>query len=92
MDNNNIFSKRLEQLGIKKQVDASTIVAGAQKIIANTFGEHGTDNIRVISYKKGVLKISTTSGAWAAECQGIISQLKTPPIERVVFVSGYYSE
>jgi len=92
VDNNNLFSKRLDQLGIKRQVDASMIVAMAQKIITDTFGERGTENIRVVSFNRGTLKITTTSGAWSAECQGILPKIKTPPIERVVFVSGYYNE
>jgi len=92
VDNNNLFSKRLDQLGIKRQVDASMIVASAQKTITENFGERGSENIRVVSFNRGTLKISTTSGAWSAECQGIIPKIKIKPIERVIFVSGYYNE
>lgn len=82
----NLFSNRLAQLGIKRQVDAAMIVAAAQKTINAKFGEQrGGDNLRVVSYQKGVLKVAASSNAWAAECQGIVGQLKTPPIERVVF-------
>lgn len=85
----NLFTNRLAQLGIRRQVDAAMIVSGAQKIINAKFGEQrGGDNLRAISYKKGVLKIAASSNAWAAECQGLVGQLKTPPVERVVFVVG----
>lgn len=85
----NLFSNRLNQLGIKRQVDAAMIVAASQKIINSKFGEQrGGDNLQVISYRKGVLKIAASSNAWAAECQGIVGQLKTPPVERVVFIMG----
>lgn len=91
--NEGLFSKRLAQLGIKKQVDAAMIVAGAQKTINDKFGEQrGSDNLRAVSYKKGVLKIAASSNAWATECQGIVGQLKTPPVERVVFVVGIPKE
>lgn len=88
-----LFTKRLSQLGIKKQVDAAMIVANAQKIINEKFGEQrGGDNLRPVSYRNGVLKIAASTNAWAAECQGIVGQLKTPPVERVVFVVGLFSE
>lgn len=85
----NLFTKRLNQLGIGRQVTAAMIVSGAQKIINEKFGEQrGRDNLRAVSYKKGVLKIAASSNAWAAECQGLVGKLKTPPVERVVFVVG----
>lgn len=87
--NKDLFTKRLNQLGIKRQVDAAMIVANAQKVINEKFGEQrGGDNLKVVSYRNGVLKIAASSPAWAAECQGIVGQLKTPPIERVVFTVG----
>jgi len=87
--NEGFFSKRLAQLGIKKQVDAAMIVARAQQVINDKFGEErGGNNLRAASFRKGVLKIAASSNAWAAECQGIVGKLKTPPVERVVFVVG----
>jgi hypothetical protein len=85
----NLFTNRLNQLGIKRQVDAAMVVSNAQKIINDKFGEQrGGDNLRAVSYRKGVLKIAASSNAWAAECQGLVGQIKTPPVERVVFVVG----
>lgn len=89
MDNKNLFEKRLSQLGIKKQVDAAIIVSHAQNIINEKFGkERGGENLRVISYKKGVLKVAASSAAWAAECQGLVGKLKASPVERVMFLVG----
>jgi hypothetical protein len=82
-DLENIFNKRLNQLGIKKQVDAAVIVAEAQKVLDEIFNN---ESIRVISYNKGVLKICVKSNAWATECQARITKIKKPPVERVIFV------
>ena len=87
--NEGLFAKRLSQLGIKRQVDAAMIVTRSQKIINDKFGEQrGGDNLHVISFNKGLLKIAASSNAWAAECQGLVGNLKTPPVDRVVFVVG----
>jgi hypothetical protein len=89
MNNNNLFGKRLAQLGIKKQVDAVMITNEAQKTINEKFGvERGNNNLRPVSYAKGILKIAASTNAWAAECQGIVGKLKKPPVERVVFIVG----
>lgn len=91
--NEGLFAKRLTELGIKRQVDAAMIVARTQKIINEKFGElRGGDNLHVVSYRKGVLKIAASSNAWAAEGQGLVGKLKTPPVERVVFVVGMARE
>jgi hypothetical protein len=80
------FDKRMNQLGLKKQVDASLIVEDAQKTIIEIFGERGTENLRAISYKKGVLKIASSSSAWAAECQGHGQKLVKKPIEKIIYI------
>lgn len=91
--NEGLFAKRLSQLGIKKQVDAAMIVARAQKTINDKFGEQrGYDNLRATSYRKGVLKVAASTNAWAAECQGMVSDLKQAPVERVVFTVGIAKE
>ncbi len=87
----NLFTNRLNQLGIKKQVDAGMVASRSQKIIEEALGKRGAENIRIISFKRGVLKIATTNSAWSAECRQLIIKLKTPPVERVVFV-GFNSE
>jgi len=91
--NEGLFSRRLAQLGIKKQVDAAMVVTRAQKIINDKFGEsRGGNNLQAVSYRKGVLKIAASNTAWAAEAQGLTSKLKTPPVERVMFVVGLREE
>ena len=84
----NIFAKRLEQLGIKKQVDAAMIVVRAQATIKERLGERGNDNLQVISFARGTLKIAATSGAWAAECRGIEHGLLREPIKRIFYQNG----
>jgi hypothetical protein len=91
--NEGLFGRRLAQLGIKKQVDAVMITNAAQKTINEKFGvERGGNNLRPVSYSKGTLKIAASSNTWAAECQGIVSTLKKPPVERVIFVVGITRE
>ena len=84
----NLFKNRLNQLGITKQVDAAVVIHKVEKTLVDLFGDRAKDNLRVVSYNKGLLKIATTSSAWSAECQANISKIKTPPIERVVFFSN----
>lgn len=81
------LNKRLRDLGLKKQVDAAMVVAEAQKSIEKVFGERGNENLKVVSFKKGVLKIAAKNSAWATECQGNITKIKIPPVERVVFTN-----
>lgn len=84
-DLGNIFEKRLKQLGLKKQVDASLVVAEAQKKINEIFGENAENNLRVISFNKGTLKIAARTSTWAAECQASFLRLKSEKIEKVIF-------
>lgn len=84
------FEKRMKQLGIKKQVDASMIVEEAQKKIKEIFGERGAENLRVVSYRNGILKIAASSNAWAAECQGNISKLLGLEVKKVTFITNFY--
>jgi hypothetical protein len=92
MENNNLFKNRLDQLGIGRQVNAAMIVSRSQKIIHDKFGTHGDNNLRVLSYRNGVLKIQSSSSAWSAECRGITTELQTKPVERIVFVFGHQEE
>lgn len=86
LNRNNIFTKRLEQLGLKKKVDASIIVESNQKKLNDIFGKDISASLRVISFNKGVLKIAAKNSAWANECQSYLLKIKKPPVERVVFV------
>ena len=82
----NIFTNRLAQLGIGREVNAAMVVARSQKVIREEFGTRGDENLKVISYKSGVLKIASTSSAWSAECRGITTKLQVPPVVRVQFI------
>ena len=84
----NIFAKRLDQLGIKKQVDAAMIVSQTQATILEKLGVRGNDNLQVLSFLRGTLKITATSGAWAAECRGIENELLRDPVKRIFYQNG----
>lgn len=81
----NIFEKRLKQLGIKKQVDASMIVKQASDTLEKELGSRALDYVQVVSYIDGTLKIATSDSAWAQEVQMVSHKLKTPPVKKVVF-------
>lgn len=83
----NIFEKRLKELGLKKQVDASLIVAEAQEKLNEIFGRNVEDSLKVISFTKGTLKIAAKSSAWANECRGNFGQIQTDSIKKITYVS-----
>ncbi len=62
-----IFKKKLNQYGIKKQVDAALVCEAFDNAILEVFGEAGQKNVKAISYKNNVLKVGVTSSAWAQE-------------------------
>lgn len=62
-----IFSKRLNQLGLKKQVDAAMVCEQFDEAVKEVFGDQGTKNVRAISFKNNVLKVGVTSSTWAQE-------------------------
>ena len=80
------FNKRVKQLGLKKQVDASMIVQKAQVVIEKKFGERGRENLKAISFRAGVLKIAASSNVWAAECQSRINFTELEKIEQTRFI------
>lgn len=84
-DLENIFQKRLGQLGLKKRVDAAMIVEESQNILKEIFGKNIEDKIKVISFNKGVLKIGVKNNAWAAEIQGHQNKLVREPIKNIKF-------
>lgn len=63
----NVFEKRINQLGLKKRLDASMICEAFDNSIQEVFGEKGTKNVKAISYKNEVLKVGVTSSSWAQE-------------------------
>lgn len=80
------FNRRLEQLGIKKQVSASLIVDEAQQTINEIFGDRGQQNLRVISYKNGTLKIAASSNSWAAECKSHNQKFINNFVKKITFI------
>lgn len=80
------FDKRLKELGLKKQVDASMIVAEAQSLIKEKLGKRGEENLKAISFRRGVLKVAASNNVWAAECQGRVNFLELEKIEQTRYV------
>ncbi len=62
-----VFEKRINQLGLKKRLDAAMVCEAFDKSIQEVFGEHGVKNAKAISYKDNVLKVEVSSSAWAQE-------------------------
>ena len=58
-----IFAKRLQKYGIKRQVDAAMICEAFDKAVFEVFGEAGRKNVKAISYKNNVLKVGVTSSS-----------------------------
>ncbi len=83
-----ILEKRLNQLGIKKQVDAAMICEEFDKAVYEVFGGLGQKNVRAISYKDNCLKIGVTSSAWANEINLRQLELKNDQNVRVVYKTG----
>jgi hypothetical protein len=88
LGNNNLFKKRLEALGIARQVDAAMVVAETQRIIEENLPSGAHDNVQVISFNRSILKISTSSSAWAAEVQNILELIKNDQVKRIIFTSS----
>jgi hypothetical protein len=62
----NILSKRIQELGIERQVEAVGVVEDAVKVIAEILPRQ---DFEVISFKDGVLKVAVASCAAASELQ-----------------------
>lgn len=80
-----IFEKRLNQLGLKKQVDAAMICETFDKAVLDVFGESGAKNVKAISYKNSTLKVGVTSSAWANEISLRQLELKNREKMRIVY-------
>jgi hypothetical protein len=84
-----IFEKRVNQLGIKKQVDAALVVQESQDRLKEIFGADVEKNLQVISFNNGTLKIAARTNAWANESQAQILKIRKNPIERIVFTTTF---
>ena len=76
----------MNQLGLKKQIDASLIVQSAQELIEKKFGQRGTENLRAVSFRNGTLKVGAANNVWAAECQSQINFVELEKVEQTRFV------
>ena len=76
---NNIFKSRLKSLGIDRQVDAAMIVAKAQEEIKKALGQRGLDNLQVVSFSKGTLKIAASTPGQVTSGLNKIGAMLTEP-------------
>ncbi|PIZ00931.1 hypothetical protein COY62_00760 [bacterium (Candidatus Howlettbacteria) CG_4_10_14_0_8_um_filter_40_9] len=70
MELKDIFERKLNQLGIKRQVTASQVCDAYNKAVLEIFGADALKNTEAISFKKGILKVRVSSSSWAQEVQG----------------------
>jgi len=80
-----VFEKRLSQLGIKKQVDAAMICEAFDKAILEAFGDVGAKNVKAISFKDSILKVGVTSSSWASEISLKRFELMGDKKARIIF-------
>lgn len=87
-----IFEKKLNQLGIKKQVNAALICETFDNAILEVFGEKGQKNVKAISYKDNILKVGVSSSAWANEVSlRRIELLNKDKIKIIYKIINYFS-
>ena len=93
MDLRDILGKRMNQLGIGKQVTASQVCSAYNKAVVEIFGEDVAKDTEAISFKEGVLKVKTSSSVLSQEIQGkhkeiiekIIKKTGQKKINRIIF-------
>lgn len=79
------FEKKINQYGIKKQVDAAMICEAFNQSVLEVFGEMGQKNVRAISFKNDVLKVGVTSSSWASEVGLTKKSLLNKEVKRATF-------
>lgn len=87
MELKDILEKKLNSLGIKKQVEASQVCDAYNSAIKEIFGEDAIQNTEAISFKNGVLKVRVSNSSWAQEVQGSWGELvgDNGKIKRITF-------
>jgi len=76
MELKKILQKKLNILGIQKQVTASQVCDAYNKAVVKIFGKDASEFTEAISFKNGVLKVRVANSAWAQEVQGNVAALK----------------
>ena len=70
MELREILQKKINKLGVAKQVTASQVCDAYNKAVVEIFGKDASEFTEAISFKKGVLKVRVSSSSWAQEVQG----------------------
>lgn len=68
-DLSEIFQKKINQLGIKKQIDAAMVCQAFDRAVDEVFGDRAKGKVKAISYHNNILKVGVTSSSWANEIQ-----------------------
>lgn len=63
------LEKKINQLGIKKKVEAALVCEEAEKTIKETFGKESLKFIAVKFFRNETLTLEVKSGPWASEIQ-----------------------
>lgn len=89
MELRDILQKKLNKLGIGKQVTASQVCDAYNKTVLEIFGKEALKFTEATSFKEGVLKVRVESSAWAQEVQGksleILKKMNKFGIKRIVY-------
>ena len=70
MDLKDILEKKMNSLGIGKQVTASQVCDAYNKAVVEIFGKEILKDTEAISFNKGILKVRVSSSSLSQEIQG----------------------
>lgn len=85
-----IFEKKINSLGIKKQVDAAIIIKAFNQSLEEIFGKGTLNDIFAVSFRDGILKVHVKSSSQAQEIQGNWQKFvqEEDRIKKIVFKTG----
>lgn len=78
-----ILQKKINQMGIGRQVEAVGVVEQAAKEIAKYIP---TEDFEVVSFNRGTLKVRVQSAAVASEIQMVKTKINKDPIKRIIIL------
>lgn len=88
-DLSEIFQKKINQLGIARQIDAAMICQAFDRAVGEVFKDKAKGKVKAISYRNNTLKVGVISSAWANEIQLQKPSLLGDEIRVVFFVTDH---
>jgi hypothetical protein len=82
-DFDDILKKKLNQMGIGRQVEAVGVVERATTAIAKIIPQ---EDFEVISFNRGTLKVKVANSAVASELRMNVSKIKIKEIKKTLFL------